>query len=181
MIRPATRLFLSIVFSLLIAGCGSVGVKPMSGPQASAVYGNISLPHGHIYKVLLYKVGVVYVQPIKNPPHGDVYTNGNFFFGNLEPGKYFLVGFMAGHKAFYFNYLNLPKETFLKKVAFRVKPGSLEYAGSFKVSGIDRHFLKSSTFSIKRTNNPSRKTIMSQLAKATAGTGWDQRFERAIR
>lgn len=181
MIRSAIRLFLGIVFTVIIAGCASATVRPISGPRASAVYGNISLSHGHIYKVLLYKVGVVYVQPFKNPPKSHVYTNGNFFFENLKPGKYFLVGFIAGHKAFYFNYLGLPKKVFLKKVAFRVKPGSVKYAGSYKVSGIDRHLFKTNTFEIKRSRRPSRNAILSQVAKAAAGTGWDLRFKQAIK
>lgn len=181
MTRSTVSLFPIAVFAVFLAGCGAMAVRPVSSPEMAAVYGNITLPEGNITNVMLYKVGEVYAPPFKSPPKGHVYTNGNFFFENLEPGKYFLVGFMAGRNAFYFNYRGLEKEEFINEVAFDVKPGSVTYAGSYKVTGIDRNFFKSDTFDIKRSDKPSRKTILTHLVQAAAGTGWDERFEHAMK
>ena len=165
----------------ILAGClGAASVKPLAGPEYSAVYGNISLPDGHITNVMLYKVGEVYAPPFKSPPKGHTYTNGDFFFENLAPGKYFLVGFMAGQEAFYFNYRGLKEEEFLNEVAVEIRPGSVTYIGSYEVTGIDRNFIKSDTFDIKRSETPSKNRILTHLKDVTKGTGWDQRFINAM-
>jgi len=167
---------------VMMAGCSGVApIKPAANSEAAAAYGNITLPQGHITNVMLYKVGVVYAPPFKSPPKGHIYVNGNFFFENLEPGKYFLVGFMSGQDAFYFNYQGIEKEEFIKKVAVDIKPGSIAYLGSYEVTGIDRHFIKSDTFDIKRTNTPSKTSILKHLKEAAAGTGWDQRMAKAVK
>jgi hypothetical protein len=167
---------------MLLAGCSGVGpIRPAANPQAAAAYGNITLPHGHITQVMLYKVGVVYAPPFKSPPKGHTYTNGNFFFENLEPGKYFLVGFMSGHDAFYFNYRGIEKDEFIKEAAVDIKPGSITYLGSYKITGIDRNFIKTDTFDIEHSDTPSKNTVLNNLKEATAGTGWDQRITGAIK
>ena len=170
------------VVTILMAGCSGVGpVRPAANSQAAAAYGNITLPQGSITHVMLYKVGVVYAPPFKSPPKGHTYTNGNFFFENLEPGKYFLVGFMSGQNAFYFNYSGIEKDTFIREVAVDIKPGSITNMGSYKVTGIDHNFIKTNTFDIERSDTPSKNTVLTNLKEATAGTGWDQRIARAIK
>jgi len=167
---------------LIVMGCSGVTpIHQVANSEAAAVYGNITLPAGNITNVMLYRVGVVYAPPFKSPPKGHIYTNGNFFFENLEPGKYFLVGFMSGQDAFYFNYRGLSEEEFIKKAALDVEPGSVTYVGSYRVTGIDRNFIKSDTFDIKRAKTPSKATILKHLKEATAGTGWDQRLAKAIK
>ena len=167
---------------IIMTGCSGVGpIRPASNSQAAAAYGNITLPQGYITHVMLFKVGEIYAPPFKSPPKGHTYTNGNFFFENLEPGKYFLVGFMSGQDAFYFNYRGMKEEEFIKQVAVDIKPGSLAYLGSYQVTGIDRNFIKSDTFDIKRSNTPSKETVLNHLKEAAAGTGWDQRIAQAIR
>jgi hypothetical protein len=165
----------------ILSGCGAAPVKPVAGPEYSVAYGNISLPDSHITSVMLYKVGEVYAPPFKSPPKGHTYTNGDFFFENLEPGKYFLVGFMSGQEAFYFNYRGLEEEEFLNEVAVNIKPGTVTYLGSYQVTGIDRNFIKSDTFDIKRSETPSKNRILTHLKEATKGTGWDQRFVGAMK
>ena len=115
------------------------------------------------------------------PPEGHTYNNCNFFFENLEPGKYFLMGFMSGQQAFYFNYRGIDEQKFLKEAAIDIKPGTVNYLGSYAVTGIDRNFFKSDTFDIKHSKTPSRTTILKHLMEAAKGTGWDARFEKAMR
>jgi hypothetical protein len=166
---------------LLLTGCGAPAIKPVAGPQFAAAYGNITLPDNKVItRVMLYKVGVVYAPPFKSPPQSHTYTNGNFFFENLKPGKYFIMGFMSGNNAFYFNYTGLSKEEFLKKAAVEIKPGSVTYLGSYQVTGITDNFLKSDTFDIKASKTPGKATILKHLIKAAKGTGWDKRFAAAM-
>jgi hypothetical protein len=159
---------------------GAAPIKKVSSPDASAAYGNISIPNQVITNVMLYKVGEIYAPPFKSPPRSHTYTNGNFFFENLEPGKYFLVGFMSGNEAFYFNYKGIDKEKFIEKVAIDIKPGVVSYLGSYKVTGIERNFIKSDTFDIKPSETPARSKILLQLKEAAKGTGWDQRLSKAM-
>lgn len=179
--RPMTRQLFIMFFSAFLGACGSMAVRPVSSPEMAAAYGNITLPEGNITNVMLYKVGEVYAPPFKSPPKGHIYTNGNFFFENLQPGKYFLMGFMSGQNAFYFNYRGVEKEEFIHEVAIDIKPGSTTYVGSYEVTGIDRNFFKSDTFDIKRSDKPGRNTILAHLKEAAAGTGWDKRFEQAMK
>lgn len=178
-----TNIRISLVFfimALLLVGCGAAPVKPVADSSSAAAYGNITLPDGVITNVMLYKVGEIYAPPFKSPPRSHTYTNGNFFFENLEPGKYFLVGFMSGQQAFYFNYRGIDEQKFIDEVAIDIKPGAMAYLGSYEVTGIDRHFIKTDTFDIKRSSKPDNKTILSQLKVAVAGTGWDQRIARVL-
>jgi len=171
----------TFLLAVVLVGCmGAAPIKPVSGPDASVAYGNISLPNKHITNVMLYKVGEVYAPPFKSPPKGHTYTNGNFFFENLQPGKYFLVGFMSGQEAFYFNYTGMEKEEFINKVAIEVQPGAVTYLGSYEVTGIERNFIQSDTFDIKASETPTKNNILDHLQKAAKGTGWDQRFASAM-
>lgn len=179
--KRITTIISATIMVAILAGCmGAAPIKPEAGPNASVAYGNITLPDKFITNVILYKVGEVYAPPFKSPPKGHTYTNGNFFFENLEPGKYFLVGFMSGQEAFYFNYSGLEDEEFLKKVAIEIKPGAVSYLGSYKVTGIERNLIKTDTFDIKPSETPTRSNILTHLKEAAKGTGWDRRFAGAI-
>lgn len=146
-----------------------------------AAYGNIKLPAGIITNVLLYKVGERYAPPLKSPPQGRTYPNGNFFFENLEPGNYFLMGFVSGEDVFYFNYRGVKDREFMEQVGVEVKPGGMAYFGSFEVTGINPDFTLSDSFDIKRSAAPSHDTILTQLKDAVAGTGWDLRIEDMLK
>ena len=179
--HTAIRIFIATILVTIITGCGAPAIRPVSGPKAAAAYGNITLPAGNITSVMLYKVGVVYAPPFKSPPQSHTYTNGNFFFENLEPGKYLLMGFMAGQEAFYFNYTGIKEEKLISEVAVDIKPGSVIYLGSYEVTGIDRNFFKNDTFDIKRSKTPGKDTILKHLKEAAKGTGWDARFDKAMK
>lgn len=172
-----------ILLATILTGCfGAAPIKPVSGPESSAAYGNITLPDNKVVtRVIMYKVGEVYAPPFKSPPQSHTYNNGNFFFENLTPGKYYLASFMSGNVNFYFNYSGLEDEEFLKNVAIDIKPATVNYMGSYEVTGIERNFFKSDTFDIKRSKKPSKKTILKHLKDAAKGTGWDKRFASAIK
>ena len=179
------RVITVIIMILIVAGlagCGAAPIKPVAGPNSSAAYGNITLPDNKVItRVILYKVGEVYAPPFKSPPQSHTYMNGNFFFENLTPGKYFLASFMSGNVVFYFNYQGLKEKDFLKKVAINIKPGTVNYLGSYRVTGITENFFKSNTFKIQRSKKPTPKSILKHLIKATKDTGWDKRFAKAMK
>ena len=172
-----------IIIALVLGGCfGAAPIRPDLGPAYAVAYGNISLPDDkYITSVMLYKVGEIYAPPFKSPPAGHTYTNGNFFFENLEPGKYFLMGFMSGQEAFYFNYRGIDPKEFMNNAAIDVKPGSVTYLGSYQVTGITRNFLKSDTFDIKPSKTPDKATILTYLKEVATGTGWDKRFSQTMK
>ena len=175
-------LIIITMMAVALAGCfGAAPIKPAASPDHSAAYGNITLPDNKVItRVILYKAGEIYAPPFKSPPQSHTYMNGNFFFENLTPGKYYLASFMSGNVAFYFNYQGLEREEFLKEVAIDITPGSVTYLGSYQVTGIERNFLSSDTFDIKRSETPREKTILEHLIQASKGTGWDKRFEKAM-
>ena len=173
----------TIVITFALTGCfGAAPIKPVSGPESSAAFGNITLPDNKVItRVILYKVGEIYAPPFKSPPQSHTYTNGNFFFENLPPGKYYLASFMSGNRHFYFNFRGIDKEEFLEKVAIDIKPGTINYLGSYEVTGITENFFASDTFDIKASKKPAPKTILKHLAEAAKGTGWDKRFAKALK
>ena len=171
-----------LLIAIGLSGCGAPPIKPVEGPSSAAAYGNITLPDNKVItRVILYKVGEVYAPPFKSPPQSHTYMNGNFFFENLTPGKYFLASFMSGNVAFYFNYRGIKEKEFIKKYAINIKPGSVKYLGSYRVTGIEKHWFSSGSFKIKRSKKPRPKTILKHLIKASKGTGWDKRFTKAMK
>ena len=181
MMRIGIRQCIAAILVAMISGCGAPAIKSASSPESAVAYGNITMPVGNITKVLLNKVGEVYAPLVNPPPEGHAYTNGNFFFEDLSPGKYYLMGFMSGQEAYYFNFQGIDEAKFLKEVAIEIKPGAVVYLGSYQVTGIDRNFFKTDTFDIKRSDKPSRNTILKHLIEATKGTGWDERFKKAMK
>lgn len=179
------RIIFNTIFTailvMLITGCGTEAIRPVSGPEAAAAYGHITIPAGNITNVMLYKVGETYVLPLKPPPRSHAYPNGDYFFENLEPGKYYLLGFMLGQETFYFNHQGIKGTKPLKDLTIDINPGSAAYLGSFEVMGIDRNFIRSDSFEVKRSKTPTKSTILKHLIEVTKGTGWDARFEKALK
>jgi len=179
------RVIIAISLTLMVgflSGCQSTAIKPVAGPDSSVAYGNITMPDDKVItRVMLYKVGEVYAPPFKSPPQSHTYTNGNFFFENLTPGKYYLVSFMSGNAVFYFNFQGMSDEEFLNEVAVDIKPGTVNYLGSYRVTGIDENLFKTDTFDIELSNEPNRITILKHLKEVTKGTGWDERFSGAMK
>jgi hypothetical protein len=171
--------FAVILFST-ITGCGVKPVKPVVSFDAAAAYGNITLPEGSITSVVLYKVGDVYDNQFKTPPQGRVFANGDFFFENLDRGKYYLVGFTVGKVKFDFNYRDVEEYAFITETAVVVRPGEVAYMGSYDVTGIDNNFQKDATFEIARSKTAARMLILKHLKEELQGSGWESHFDRAM-
>lgn len=178
----AFSIFILLSLTLMFTGCGPAPVRQYDSENNAFAFGNITLPDdaGVINGVMLYELGEIYAPPFKSPPRSHTYTNGNFMFENLKPGQYFIAGFISGRDQYFFNYSGLSKEEIYEKVAINVKPNALTYIGSYKVTGIDRNFIKSDTFDIEQVADPSEKEILDHLHKATEGTGWDQKIAQRL-
>jgi hypothetical protein len=88
---------------------------------------------------------------------------------------------MVGQDKFSFNYRGIDEAAFIKETAVEVKSGSASYMGSYDVKGNDRDILKSSTVEIMRSKTAIRNLILKHLKDEAKGTGWDSRFERAMK
>ena len=120
----------------------------------------------------------LYVPPFKSPPKAHTYNNGNFFFENIRPGKYYLQGFMSGSLDFTFTFRS--KEE-LDRAAFLVRPGELHYVGSYEVTGMKNGFFSPGSFDIERVQRPDKEKIFREIMEAAAGTGWDKRIEKYLK
>jgi hypothetical protein len=176
---------ITIVFATILATiitvCSATPIKPASGPKAAAAYGNISLPEGYISNVMLYRVGEGDAPPIEWPHKSHIFTNGDFFFENVEPGRYFLKGFTAGREKFHFNYGGINEAESINEAAVGIKPGSITYMGSYDVIGIDKKFKKSADFEIMRSKTAAKMLILKHLKEQVKTGGWDKHFEKAMR
>jgi hypothetical protein len=175
------KIAIAAILAMIIIGCGAEPIKPVSGPEAAVAFGNISLPEGKISNVVLYKVGEGDAPPTKSPHRSHVFANGDFLIENVVPGKYFLREFTAGREKFDFNYRGIDEAEFVKGAAVEIKPGSVTYMGSYDVTGIDQKFKKSADFEIEHSKTAVRILILKHLKEESEGTGWDKRFERAMK
>lgn len=176
------KIFFAAILAAITTVCGADPINPPSSYVSSVAYGNISLPEGNtVSLVQLYKVGEGGAPPTEAPSMGHVYANGDYFVENIEPGKYLLMGFMVAQDKFNFNYRGLEEAAFIKESAVEVKPGSATYMGSFDVKGNDPDFMKSSTVEIMRSKSAIRMLILKHLRDESKGTGWDTRFEKAMK
>lgn len=179
--HPIITITFAAILVSFITVCGAAPVKPASGPKAAAAYGNISLPYGYISDVVMYKVVEGDVPPIEWAHKSHVYPNGDFFFENVEPGKYFLRGFTAGREKFDFNYRGVNEAEFLNGASVEIKPGSITYMGSYDVAGIDKKFQKGADFEIAHSKTAARMLILRYLKEQAKIAGWNKHFEKAMK
>jgi hypothetical protein len=169
------------ILATFVKVCSAEQIDPVSSSDAAMAYGNISLSEGNITNVILFRVGEGGAPPIDVPNQSHVYDNGDYFFENLEPGTYFIMGFTAGNKKFNFNYRGTEEAKFINGDAVEVKRGSVTYLGSYNVKGIDQDSQNSEPFEIARNKTAVKILILKHLKAEAQGTGWDQRMDRAMK
>ena len=87
---------------------------------------------------------------------------------------------MSGNNVYYFDYSGIEKED-IEKNLIDIKPGSVVYLGSYRVTGETDHLLRQDTFDIEQVRDPSEKTILKHLQEVTAQTGWDVKISRRLK
>ncbi len=119
-----------------------------------------------IYNVDFWKDGKsVYFNANGEP---SITLNNNYFVvPNLQPGKYYFVGFKAGK-----NYYKLPR--FDDKYMVEVKPGQIVYYGSIDyIDGREPGWFREGTYSLRKVAKPSEREMLQWFYQYSDGTGWD--------
>lgn len=94
------------------------------------------------------------------------YTNGEFFSPNLAPGVYSVMGFFSGNKFF-------ALERSLRENTFKVEPGRVSYAGSYKLELTKGGLFRNDKGTFSRIDTPQAETqLLEWLAKELAASSW---------
>jgi len=139
--------------------------SPVDTGRRALVYGHIDAPK-RVQTVELAKVG----SPRR--PRGRVFDNGDFVFDDLAPGNYLVLRFLAGGE--WYDLRSSSKESNLRFLV-QTAPGGMHYAGSWRVTGEERHAFTPGHFSIERTDVPSRQSLLQRLRPALEGSGWERK------
>ncbi len=170
--------FVVIVFPLFIlVACSSIAPpEEITAPDMGLVFGHIEsdMP---IDKVDLQEYGVIYIPPFTYPPRVLVYDNGTFMAENLKPAKYVLVAFHAGNKVF--TLVNDERSAYQHIV--QVKPGQLNYAGSYRVTVTKKNLFGKGDFEVDELQRPTERDLLKDLFRLTQGTGWQKKIERRMK
>jgi len=174
-----TRLLL--ILPPMLAGCTSALPPPlkMEDPKYSMIFGNVQ-SGVMITQVKLHEYGAVYLPPFHTPPKVHVYPNGDFIAENLEPGKYYLSGFQSSDLRD-FSLASLKLKPFQRVIW--IKPGTLHYVGSYKLSGplvLDKK-AKDDEFFIRKVRLPGERDILRRIYQITEGTAWQNRIDKRLK
>jgi hypothetical protein len=164
---------------LALSACMGVGpVRPVQDSQNALVYGHLQLPGGKkVHQLVMHEYGETYITPFKNPPQAHIDVNGNFFFENVKPGKYYLHRFLGERKMYVMPYRSMAE---VDAATFIVKPGNIVYIGSFEVLRSHQDTPGPGNFELRPIDKPGRLAILRHIADSTQGTGWDERIESHI-
>jgi hypothetical protein len=166
-----------IVLILLLTACGIQPVRTIAGNEGSMAFGNISTPEGTVARVIIYNLDAVYKPPYRNPPLAHIFSNGDFMFENLRPGRYLVAGFITSNQSSYnFNYDGKSKQE-LQQFAIEIKSGDVAYLGSYKISLLPDQLPSDKSFDITKVTQPSQHEILHHLKSVTDGTGWDEKIK----
>ncbi len=177
------RLMLPV--AVLLNGCAQTPAPPLeiTDPTHGMIFGSIQADV-MITRVVLHEYGKFYLPPFVVPPKVQVYPNGDFVAVNLKPGKYYLAGFTArkGLSEFH-NFRLSAKNISPYMTVITVKPGALQYVGSFRISGrlqFDKN-AKAYDFYITHTYYPGEREILRRIYDLTDGTGWQDRINQRLK
>ncbi len=154
------------------AGCGGHSIQKVESPESACVYGNIVVDDGYVPNaVIMHELGVVYAPPFASPPTATTFDNGDFFFDNVKPGRYYLARFMVGNEMYAFS---ASTEEELAPMLFDVKPGESHFYGAFHAES-GKGSIFSPAFDFQRAAHPDEAQVLRALMPHLMGTGWDQR------
>lgn len=136
-INPLGKIMVLAVCVTITACATGPGRIQSPTSSGSMLYGSLELPkevQDQIHWVIIYKLGEVYVTPFKNPIKARVFSTGNFYMENVEPGTYYVHHVAAGFEAFYLYPPDMSeaKEVILKHTT-DVAPGTLAYMGHYRI------------------------------------------------
>ncbi len=163
---------LSIWSVTIGAGCGGHSIGKVESPESACVYGNIVVDDGYVPNaVIMHELGVVYAPPFASPPTATTFDNGDFFFDNVKPGRYYLARFMVGRDMYAFS---ATTEEELAPMLFEVKAGESHFFGAFHAQS-GKGSIFSPAFDWQPAAHPDEAEVLRALLPHLTGTGWDQR------
>lgn len=102
------------------------------------------------------------------------FTNGEFYAPNLSPGLYSVNGFYSGD-------LHIGLEGNLKDNTFRVEPGGITYAGSYRVTYTRGKLFRRGDGSFERVDSRQAEGVLLEwLAGELAATDWAARIRARL-
>lgn len=172
--KPDRTLYRALLLSvvLVVGGCVAPTQRNQAEPGAGLAFGAFDVTGSDI---AVTHVVLLRINPTKLYMGGSgeratvAYTNGEFFSPNLSPGVYSVNSFYSGNTPFVL-------EGNLRGNTFRVEPGGIAYAGTYKLNYKSRGLLRRDDASFERVD--SRKSeiqLLRWLAKELAVTDWAPR------
>lgn len=193
--NPIRILLLAAV--LAIGGCGGSKIHSSQtwtlptkkSPESAMIIGRIGMQDDKrriLSFVTIQRWGKVYFHG-GTVPRGEpdyVMDNDWFVVPNLQPGKYYFVGFQATGV---FN--NLPGPSFPKPKPgdlIELKPGEIRFVGSHnyidgKLSTLRMSVGIPGSFSLERAAKPSELDMLRWLLRNSNGSGWEPTIKQRIR
>lgn len=180
MLRAWLRKFSLIPLMLVLSACLSVPPAPpndIQSPNAGLIYGYVEANNDFIERVDFLEFGRVYIPPFNHPPQVLVYDNGMFMAENIMPGKYVIGGFRSDK-----NHYNLTRSTRKSyQRIIHVRPGTINYVGSFQIRVTRRGQLDFGDFKVTPIQRPGERDVLKHLYGVTEGTGWQNKIVRRMK
>jgi len=161
-----------LLSGILLAVCGfawaalqTVGAEPGTGLAFGAF--DITQSDLAVTHVVLMRIKPARMYMGSSGEKGTVtYTNGEFFSPDLAPGLYSVTGFFSGNKFF-------ALERSLRENTFKVEPGSVAYAGSYKLELTKGGLFRNDKGTFSRIDTPqAERQLLEWLAKEQGASGW---------
>ena len=171
---------LAAVLPVLIAavGCGG-SIRPPSSPENGMIFGNIVIDEKYVPTgVALAEYGKVYVGPFNPNPTGWCYGNGNFFFEDLKPGKYWLWYITSGNTRYWARHKT---EEDLNAAIVDLKPGEIHFLGSFKITDNTIPIFNCGDVTAAAAMKPTEEDLLKFLAESLKEKGWGERLEARLK
>jgi len=172
--RPLVALLL-----LIAAGCGGGSIRPPSSPESGMIFGNIVIDEDYVPTgVALAEYGKVYVGPFNPNPSGWCAKNGNFFFEDLVPGKYWLWYITSGRTRYWARHKT---QEDLDAAIVDLKPGEIHFLGSYKITDNTIPIFNCGDVTVRAAMKPTEVEILQQLSDVLKDKGWKERIDARLK
>jgi hypothetical protein len=165
--------------SALLFGCATHPAPPLAvkDPSLAMVYGHVEAGDDLIERVDLQQYGKTYIAPFRSPPRVLVFDDGTFVAENLKPGKYIITGFRSDEN----RYDLVRDERTSYQHIIHVAPGSLKYAGSYRLRVTRSSPIGRNDFKVTQLQRPGERDVLKHLYRITEGTAWRDKVARRLK
>jgi len=106
-------------------------------------------------------------------PSARVLPNGDFYFAELEPGRYMVTRFMSGGVWYPIDMIRAAKD-----LAVDVEPGGIHFVGSWRVTADAAAPVTPDRFDLVPAAEPEADQLLRRLRPTLRGTGWEKQIKR---